>query len=390
MPPSEDVKILAEYAKSKMSSCKKCSQFIQAKTLRLGLVSRDPRGFDMAKWHHLDCFSEKVESTDEILGFAALKENDQEALKKLILGVKDEGNPNAASKSANENEDEFELEEETSKRKKTSKKKKGTYEIGEELETAMPPSKEVQIMAEYAKSKRSSCKKCSQFIQAKTLRVGLVSRDPRGFDMAKWHHLDCFSEKVESTEEIIGFASLKENDQEALKKLIAGVKDVVEGSPNSASKSTNENVDKFELEEETSKKKKKTYEIGEELENPAMPPSVQIMAEYAKSKRSSCKKCSQFIQAKTLRLGLVSKDPRGFDMAKWHHLDCFSEKVESTEEIIGFASLKENDQEALKKLISGVKDMVEGSPNSASKRTDESGEELELKGKKAKKRKKTV
>ncbi|XP_065861953.1 polynucleotide 3'-phosphatase ZDP-like [Euphorbia lathyris] len=127
-------------------------------------------------------------------------------------------------------------------------------------------------------------------------------------------------------------------------------------------------------------------------QNPAMPPSkaVKILAEYAKSKRSSCKKCSQVIQAKTLRLGLVSRDPRGFDMTKWHHLDCFSEKVESTEEILGFASLKENDQEALKKVISGVKDVVEGSPNSASERMDESGEELQLKGKISMKRKKTV
>ncbi|WCJ32274.1 Polynucleotide 3'-phosphatase ZDP [Euphorbia peplus] len=118
--------------------------------------------------------------------------------------------------------------------------------------------------------------------------------------------------------------------------------------------------------------------------------AVKILAEYAKSKRSSCKKCSQVIQAKTLRLGLVSRDPRGFDITKWHHLHCFSENVHSTDDILGFASLKENDQEALKKVISGVKDVVEGSPDSASKRTDESGEELELEGTVPQKRKKTV
>ncbi|XP_065861950.1 polynucleotide 3'-phosphatase ZDP-like isoform X2 [Euphorbia lathyris] len=417
MPPSNAVKILAEYAKSKRSSCTKCSQFIQAKTLRLGLVCKDRLGFDRTKWHHLDCFSEKVESTKAIIGFASLKENDQEALKKLASGFKSH-----VDVSANANEDEFELEEETSKKKKASKKMKRTYEIREGLTNpAMPPSNTVKILAEYAKSKMSSCTNCFQFIQAKTLRLGLVCKDWLGFDRTKWHHLDCFSEKVESTKDITGFASLKENDQEALKKLISGVNYVVEGTPNSASKRTdesedelklkgkiskprkktvengeeldleekiskisksaNENEDEFELEEETSKKMKRTYKIKEGLTNPAMPPNaVKILAEYAKSKMSSCMKCSQFIQAKTLRLGLVCKDRLGFDRTKWHHLDCFSEKVELTKEIIGFASLK----------ISGAKDVVEGNPDSASKRTYESGEELELKGKISKKRKKMV
>ncbi|WCJ28434.1 Poly [ADP-ribose] polymerase 1 [Euphorbia peplus] len=336
MHPSESVQVVAEYAKSKMSSCKKCSEFIEAKSLRLGLVSRDPRGFDLTKWHHLGCFSDKVGSPEEILGFASLKEDDQEALKKLISGVKDvvEGNSNPASKSTNENDNGLE-------------RKKRTHEIEEEHKNpSMPPSKAVDILAEYAKSKRSSCKKCSQFIEAKSLRLGVVSRD-RGFDMTKWYHLDCFSDKVESAEEIIGFASLKENDQEALKKLVSGLKDVSEGSPNPASKRTDESSE-AELNGKMSKKRKKKVETGEELEKPPSK-AVEILAEYAKSKRSSCKTCSQFIEAKTLRLGLVSKD-RGFDMTKWYHLNCLSEKIESTDQIIGFSSLKENDQEALKKL----------------------------------------
>ncbi|KAF2287314.1 hypothetical protein GH714_039608 [Hevea brasiliensis] len=66
----------------------------------------------------------------------------------------------------------------------------------------MPPSSKARIVAEYAKSNRSSCKKCSQVISAKALRLGFVTRDSRGFDMTKWHHLDCFSETIESTEAI--------------------------------------------------------------------------------------------------------------------------------------------------------------------------------------------
>lgn len=76
-------------------------------------------------------------------------------------------------------------------------------------------------------------------------------------------------------------------------------------------------------------------------------------------------------------------------MTKWHHLDCFSDEIESTDEIIGFASLKDDDQEAMKKMISRVKDVVEGLPNSASEKIDESGKELLLKWKMSKKRKST-
>lgn len=76
-------------------------------------------------------------------------------------------------------------------------------------DSAMPPSSKAKIVAEYAKSNRSSCKKCSQVISAKALRLGLVTRDSRGFDMTKWHHLGCFSETIESTEAIGGFASLQ-------------------------------------------------------------------------------------------------------------------------------------------------------------------------------------
>ncbi|KAL0320607.1 UNVERIFIED_CONTAM: Polynucleotide 3'-phosphatase ZDP [Sesamum radiatum] len=95
--------------------------------------------------------------------------------------------------------------------------------------------------------------------------------------------------------------------------------------------------------------------------------STKIVAEYAKSGRSSCKKCSKAIASSSLRLGLVSKDPRGFDMTKWHHLDCFpfknSDSVSSAEAIAGFSSLKSIDQESVKKLISEVAQVSEEVPD---------------------------
>ncbi|KAL9659787.1 hypothetical protein QQ045_024596 [Rhodiola kirilowii] len=82
---------------------------------------------------------------------------------------------------------------------------------------------------------------------------------------------------------------------------------------------------------------------------------AKVVAEYAKSGRSSCKNCTKGIEAKALRLGLVSKDVRrGFDVTKWYHLDCFKEGLEMTtsvEKINGFDSLKMSDQESLKALV---------------------------------------
>lgn len=75
-----------------------------------------------------------------------------------------------------------------------------------------PPPPPPHVAAEYAKSARSTCKMCTKAILKKALRVGIVSRDGRGFDMTKWHHLDCFpvgAVTVASAEEIKGFEALQ-------------------------------------------------------------------------------------------------------------------------------------------------------------------------------------
>ncbi|KAK4285874.1 hypothetical protein QN277_002508 [Acacia crassicarpa] len=89
-----------------------------------------------------------------------------------------------------------------------------------------PPtsSSSTKISVEYAKSNRSTCKKCSQKIDAKSLRLALVTRDNRGYDIVKWHHLDCFpfdSKILASSESIEGFSSLQRSDQDAIKKFFA-------------------------------------------------------------------------------------------------------------------------------------------------------------------------
>lgn len=68
-----------------------------------------------------------------------------------------------------------------------------------------------------------------------------------------------------------------------------------------------------------------------------------MMADYAKSGKSSCRACSQKIEAKALRLASVSKGNGPYDIVKWHHLRCFplsSHSHSSPESIRGFSSLK--------------------------------------------------
>lgn len=77
------------------------------------------------------------------------------------------------------------------------------------------------------------------------------------------------------------------------------------------------------------------------------PSSTKIIAEYAKSGKSSCKKCSEKIDFKSLRLGLSIKDPRGYDNTKWHHFNCFfsmdSVSIPAVETIEGFSELTVED-----------------------------------------------
>ncbi|KAH7860640.1 hypothetical protein Vadar_016015 [Vaccinium darrowii] len=202
-----------------------------------------------------------------------------------------------------------------------------------------------KVVAEYAKSGRSMCKTCNNKIDANALRLGAVTN--RGYDMTTWHHLSCFpldSESVSSAEAIDGFSSLKNDDQETLMKLL-------DESARTGEKAAIGDADAVKgTKERISKRSKVTKKDDDDLA------SSKVVAEYAKSGRSTCKKCDNKIDANTLRLGAVTRDKRGYDVTKWHHLSCFpmdSELVSSTEAIDGFSSLKNGDQETLTKLLDG-------------------------------------
>lgn len=89
-----------------------------------------------------------------------------------------------------------------------------------------------------------------------------------------------------------------------------------------------------------------------------MATSLKTVVEYAKSNRSSCKKCFKTIDKNAVRLGLLSRDSRGFEMTSWHHMNCFPfdpDSVSPIEAIKGFSLLKSSDQESLKGLLGSCK-----------------------------------
>ncbi|CAD5323101.1 unnamed protein product [Arabidopsis thaliana] len=358
--------VVAEYAKSNRSSCRSCSNKIAVKSLRLGLISKGRGGVDMTRWHHFDCFptdSESIASVDDIQGLSALEKEDQDALTKLV----EQCGKVPAKKQPDEKK---------GKAKKHIMGPKG-------LTKAATSSK---VIADNAKSSRSSCNRCSQTIVSKDLRVGLVTEDSRGFDITRWHHLGCFPidfHPIDSVEDIGGYSSLEKGDQMELKylaevnkkdkTLIDDVQKMDEGD--------DEAIADNELTEETKKgkhspvaklveqpgepakededeesKKPASDEISEQKTKDVKnsPDSSKVISEYAKSSRSTCKKCSQTIAAKELRLGLVTRNFRGFDMKQWHHLGCFpvdSDPIVSVEDIGGFSELQSGDQDALKELV---------------------------------------
>ncbi|XP_073039731.1 polynucleotide 3'-phosphatase ZDP-like isoform X2 [Primulina eburnea] len=70
---------------------------------KVGMVSKNPRGFDITKWHHLNCFPSSgcssISPVESIAGFSSLKvcvtdeeeELEQGNLKKQKFGYEDEG-----------------------------------------------------------------------------------------------------------------------------------------------------------------------------------------------------------------------------------------------------------------------------------------------------------
>uniref|UniRef100_A0A8C1FZI5 Poly [ADP-ribose] polymerase n=1 Tax=Cyprinus carpio TaxID=7962 RepID=A0A8C1FZI5_CYPCA len=192
--------------------------------------------------------------------------------------------------------------------------------------------------AEYAKSGRASCKKCKENIAKDSLRMAIMVQSPM-FDgkVPHWHHFSCFwlRAAVQSPSDISGFTDLRWDDQEKVKKAIeSGGATGGKGEQKGAAK-------------------------GEKTLN-------DFAVEYAKSNRSTCKGCEQKIEKDHIRVSKKTVDPEKPQLGlidRWYHTGCFVSRREellfkpeySAAQLKGFAALRDEDKEELKKRLPAVK-----------------------------------
>lgn len=198
---------------------------------------------------------------------------------------------------------------------------------------------EYPFKAEYAKSNRSSCKKCKSQITKESLRLARMIQSPH-FDgkMPNWYHYKCFWTvcSVSAVNEIEGMDGLRWEDQQKIKDQISG-----KGSAGDAKKSSDSGEEKIHM-------------------------LSDFAVEYAKSNRSKCKACDEKIVKDTIRISrrdLATAVARGIPgpLDMWHHVDCFCKEDRLKElswpsmgmasGIPGFDTLKAEDQKLLEQKL---------------------------------------
>lgn len=222
-------------------------------------------------------------------------------------------------------------------------------------------------LAEYAKSNRSSCKKCKVQIPKDLLRMAVVYKSSK-FDgkMTSWYHFDCFfdRQRPKSAGDIEHFDQLRYDDQEKINKKIESFGD--QGA--------------VAVSKGKGKKGKKEL--------------VDYVVDYAKSNRAACVACSEKIPKEEIR---ISKKIYDSEIARkygptdsWYHVQCFKEKrdelglTDSIEKVHGFSDLSAEDKKKLLKELpaqtAAKKHKMEGdsvdggAPSKKIKKEDDAGE----------------
>ena len=97
-------------------------------------------------------------------------------------------------------------------------------------------SGEKPFLVEYASQGRAKCKTCKQQIEKSSTRIGKLVSNPFSEDggmMKQWYHVPCIfdslsraratTKKIDSTDDLDGFDSLKDDDQQKIESLIKGL-----------------------------------------------------------------------------------------------------------------------------------------------------------------------
>lgn len=212
--------------------------------------------------------------------------------------------------------------------------------------------------AEYCKTSRAKCKKCSNPMDANTLKLANLtkSRFHDGYD-ANFYHIDCFFQikRPSSVAEIQNYETLKYEDQQKLEKAID-----TRGASILGTKVETSSSDKVS---KSSRKAKKRDE-SEAATTGVYVNYDDYVVEYAKSNRSKCVVCTDKIDKDTVRLGKLDYDAEtqwtGGPVPRWHHVDCFAKTLEQLEfygkieKIKNFSELEKVDRKMLKEKIKQI------------------------------------
>ena len=313
-----------EYAKSGKSGCQGCRNKIPKGELRAGFVGKS--NFGATAWYHYDCIWTDYKNLKSI--------DSAKSLKSIV-----EGYDNL------KDEDQNKLERDLPKYCKEA--------VAKATEQAAGPKP--QMAAEYAKSAKSSCKGCSKNIGKNVLRLGFPGK--ANFGATAWYHYECIWTDFENLKSI--------DTSKSLKSIIDGYSELKE-------------EDKNNLERDVPKYCK---DVVGKVSEQAAGPKPQLAAEYAKSAKSSCKRCSKTIDKGLLRLGFPGK--ANFGATAWYHYDCIWDDRENLKSVDQAKSVKSN-VDGYSKLNEEDQKKLERDLTKSSKRKSETAEGLSSPAKKAK------
>ena len=226
--------------------------------------------------------------------------------------------------------------------------------------------------AEYCKTGRARCKKCTNLMEASSLKLANMtkSRFHDGYD-ASWYHIDCFFriKRPASVAEIRHFETLKYEDQKMLERAVETKGQSILGS----SAEDGDDGEKKAVKRGASESLLVNYE--------------DFLAEYAKSGRATCNLCDQKIEKATVRLGKLDYEAEtnwnSGPVPRWFHVECFVKSREQLEffgqidKVKGYKNLEEEDQKMLKNLVKPLKPKKDDATKKIKKDSEEFGDKEE-------------
>lgn len=220
--------------------------------------------------------------------------------------------------------------------------------------------------AEYCKTNRAKCKKCSEIMEANSVKLANMtkSRFHDGYD-ATFYHVPCFFQikRPTSVAEIRHYESLKFEDQKMIEKAIETKGLSVLGTKVNAEINNNVKGDKKSSKDKKGKKRG-TAESGLSESN-ILVNYDDFLTEYSKSSRAKCCSCEEKIEKSVVRIGKLDYDAdtpyHAGPVPRWYHVDCFVKSLEKLEffgiieKVKGFDELEKDDQKMLIKTVKPIK-----------------------------------